>query len=57
MVLIGLLASLGVAATGLGDIMDQAPLEPSFPLARIKQYYPIEVHHGVYDHYCVSTLN
>ena len=57
MVLIDLLASLGVAATDLGDITDQGPLEPSYPLARIKQYYPIEVHHGVYDQYRVWALN
>ena len=57
MVLIGLLASLGVAATGLGDILDQAPVEPSFPLARIKQYYPIEVHHGAENSHSERTLN
>jgi hypothetical protein len=57
MVLIGLLASLGVAATGLGDILDQAPVEPSFPLARIKQYYAIEVHHVAEKQHTEWTLN
>jgi hypothetical protein len=57
MVLIGLLASLGVAATGLGDILDQAPVEPSFPLARIKQYYAIEVHHVAEKQHTEWALN